>query len=322
MPDTWWGEGKAAAARDYRDRAAQPRLVAGERAEAHPEDEGVGEQDALEAGDHRLRLQPPRRGRHGRHGATAGPRRDWDWGGAGQGGASGTRPEPAPCRRSPRAHGNGRVRQKPRCSSLLLLQGAPGTPLFCEAPCPLSPPILCPPAPVFCYPLSCGTLSPLASSLRGQSLVPCRLLPVPCHDLSGVICCLACAIPYLFLLPSVSCHSLLSSCHSLQCHRLPLSPPTCPMPLLPAWCNPLPLPSWPMPPCGTPCPTHAIIPCLPGATPYLSHATFWTVPAGLCSPAPLPHVLSRRPAGQPPRAGAHGTTTTPSSAGLPEVSAG
>lgn len=41
----------------------QPRCGGG----AHPENEGVDEQDALQAGDHRLRLQPPRRGRHARH---------------------------------------------------------------------------------------------------------------------------------------------------------------------------------------------------------------------------------------------------------------
>lgn len=38
--------------------------------QAHPEDEAVDEEDALEAGNDRLGLQPPRRGRHGSVGRT------------------------------------------------------------------------------------------------------------------------------------------------------------------------------------------------------------------------------------------------------------
>lgn len=74
MPDTC-GEGESRrVAIGQRGRDMPAGLGQGEdsraRPGAHPEDEGVGEEHALQACDHRLRLQPPRRRRHDRTGPS------------------------------------------------------------------------------------------------------------------------------------------------------------------------------------------------------------------------------------------------------------
>lgn len=194
MPDTWWGEGKAAVARDYRDRAAPPRRAAGEGAGAHPEDEGVGEQDALEAGDHRLGLQPPRRGRHGRHGAAAGR--------AGRGGASrhpwtrpGYAPDTPPRGPGPPPAGGARALTETaeRAGGAVLCapppaEGAPATAVFCPRsppvlwhPCALSPPVRGSPCPVTPCPVTptvpCDPLSPVRVHLLSCD-TPCPVTPL------------------------------------------------------------------------------------------------------------------------------------------------
>lgn len=290
MPDTWWGEGKAAVARDYRDRAAQPRLVTEGKAGAHPEDEGVGEQDALEAGDHRLRLQPPRRGRHGRHGATAGPGRDRA--GPGRAGPRGhapdtprTRPGQAPRADGPAPAGTARalteMAERAGRGGALPLASRRGRPrhrchpLFCDTPCATP----CPGTPPG-HPLSCNTPRPGTTPVLGHPLG--HLLSC---DTPGPLS------PPVFVTPRVLCHPLSGATPVLR-RPLSLSHPLSAV-------TP-PIPSHPLS-AVNPRPVTPPVPChlLPGASQSL-----------LSCPS---HGVSRCPMAQPPVSPAHGTATTPTS---------